>query len=51
MYWIIVDLKKGTALYAIGQKTLKFSSYENANEVARQFFESDKDYETVRITE
>lgn len=44
MKYIIIDLKTTKALYGINNKTLSFSTYDIAEEVAKQFFNEKSDY-------
>lgn len=37
--WIIIDCENSKALYGANRKTLRFSTREVADEVARQFFQ------------
>lgn len=48
--WIIIDIKNGRALYGVGGKTLKFSSYQTAKEVADQLFENNDEFVIFDIT-
>lgn len=47
--WFIIDTRTKRPLYGINTKSLTFSSYEIANEVAVQFFHSENDYIIVKI--
>ncbi len=47
--WIIIDLKRSTALYGIKNLTLRFTTQEIAHEVAQQFFEKRDEYTVVEI--
>ena len=42
--WIIIDVRKRSALYGLNRKTLRFSKKEIAEEIAKQFFRSYNDY-------
>ena len=50
MKWIIIDTSKITALHGAEQKTLTFSSFENAHETAKQLFKNNDDFIVVRIS-
>lgn len=51
MEWIIIDLKMKTALYGKKNKTLKFSSFEIAEEVAKQFFNDPTECMIIYVTD
>lgn len=42
--WIIIDCRTEKALYGVERKTLRFSTREIAEEVARQFFLNGEDF-------
>ena len=48
--WIIIDCRDSAALYGVDNKTLRFSTEEVANEVARQFFKKGDDYIVFNIS-
>ena len=50
MKFIIIDNKTKKALYGVNNKTLKFSTYGIAEEVATQFFNTLEDFTIVNIT-
>jgi hypothetical protein len=47
--FIIIDLKTSRALYGVGGRTLNFSTYEIASEVAIFFFSKVTEYIIVPI--
>lgn len=47
--YLIVELKTKRPLYGLGQKSLVFSSAENAHEVASQLFEKKEDFLIIEI--
>jgi len=47
--YFIVDLKTKKALYGYGEKSLVFSTAENAYETASQFFENKEGFLIIEI--